>query len=170
MLFTVGACTTGAKGARGSVKPPRGRPHRAWRDSLSWKYPANASKQPACMDAFAWFDHVLLGKDNAVAREKAVHYYVMGDPTDKNAPGNVWAAIPTTGRRRPRATPFYFHPDGTLLRANPPKGNDSKTYAYDPTKPVPNIGGQELGVPLGPMDLRRGRKSGRTCCCSPPTN
>ena len=54
------------------------------------KYPANAARGPACSDAFAWFDNVLLGKNNASAKEKAVHYYMMGDPTDPKAPGNFW--------------------------------------------------------------------------------
>jgi predicted acyl esterase len=117
-------------------------------------YPANAAKGPACGDAFAWFDHVLLGKENAVAKEKPVHYYVMGDPTDPKAPGNVWRAADVWPPAS-KATAFHFHADGTLAREKPPEGNDSKTYTYDPKDPVPNIGGQELGVPLGPMDQRK---------------
>jgi len=118
------------------------------------KYPVNASQGPACGDAFAWFDRVLLGKNNAVAREKAVHYYVMGDPTDPKAPGNYWRhADDWPPPARP--TPFYFHADGALVKEKPPEGDDSKTYTYDPKNPVPSIGGQELGVPLGPKDQRR---------------
>jgi len=118
------------------------------------KYPANAAKGPACNDAFAWFDYVLQGKDNAVAREKAVHYYVMGDPTDPQAPGNTWRQADDWPPPS-KPTPFYFHPDGKLVRETPPQGSDSKTYSYDPKNPVPNVGGQELGVPLGPMDQRK---------------
>jgi putative CocE/NonD family hydrolase len=118
------------------------------------KYPANAAQGPACADAFAWFDHVLLGKDNAVAKEKPVHYYVMGDPTDPKAPGNYWRhADDWPPPSRP--TPFYLHADGMLVKDKPPQGNERKTYTYDPKDPVPNVGGQELGVPLGPMDQRR---------------
>jgi uncharacterized protein len=121
------------------------------------KYPPSAAKGPACGDAFAWFDHVLLGKPNAIAKEKAVHYYVMGDPTDPKAPGNSWRH--TDDWPPPaRATPFNCHPDGTLSRETPPEGNGAMTYAYDPKNPVPNVGGQELGVPLGPMDQRRVEK------------
>jgi predicted acyl esterase len=117
------------------------------------KYPANAAKRPACDDAFAWFDYVLKGKDNAIAKEKAVHYYVMGDPTNLTAPGNYWRHAddwPPASHE----TPFYFHRDGTLARETSPAGEGSKTYSYDPQSPVPNLGGQELGVPLGPMDQR----------------
>jgi predicted acyl esterase len=121
------------------------------------KYPSNATQGPACADAFAWFDYMLLGKDNAIGKEKAVHYYVMGDPTDPNAPGNYWRHADDWPPPS-RATPFYFHPDGTLVKAKPSEGNGARTYSYDPRDPVPNIGGQELGVPLGPMDQRRVEK------------
>jgi predicted acyl esterase len=118
------------------------------------KYPANAARGPACADPLLWFDHVLLGKDNDVAREKPVHYYVMGDPTDAKAPGNYWRHADDWPPPS-RLTPFYFHPDGALVKGKPPEGNGRKTYTYDPKDPVPNVGGQELGVPLGPMDQRR---------------
>jgi putative CocE/NonD family hydrolase len=121
---------------------------------LELKYPPSAAKMPACADAFAWFDHVLLGKDNAVANEKAVHYYVMGDPTDPKAPGNCWRHVDDWPPPS-RPTAFYLHPEGALLQDKAPQGNDRKTYKYDPKNPVPSIGGQELGVPLGPMDQRR---------------
>lgn len=118
------------------------------------KYPASAAQGPACNDAFAWYDYILMGKDNAVAKEKAVHYYVMGDPTDPQAPGNYWRHADDWPPAS-KLTPFYFHPDGTLVQDKPPAGSDSKTYSYDPKNPVPNVGGQELGVPLGPMDQRK---------------
>jgi hypothetical protein len=78
----------------------------------------------------------------------------MGDPTDPKAPGNYWRHVDTWPPPA-RATPFYFHSDGTLVAEKPPQGEDAKTYSYDPKNPVPNIGGQELGVPLGPMDQHR---------------
>lgn len=142
----------GGEGARGKCRLVIGPIGHGTFNEL--KYPANAAKGPACGDAFAWYDYVLLGKDNAAAKEKAVHYYVMGDPTDPQAPGNYWRhADDWPPASRP--TPFYFHPDGTLVQETPPQGNDSKSYSYDPKNPVPNVGGQELGVPLGPMDQRR---------------
>ncbi|HVJ82698.1 MAG TPA: CocE/NonD family hydrolase [Planctomycetia bacterium] len=118
------------------------------------KYPANAAQGPACTNPFAWYDHVLLGKDNAVAKEKAVHYYVMGDPTDPKAPGNRWRHVDDWPPPS-KPTPYYFHSDRTLGLNKAPDGERSLTYAYDPKNPVPNVGGQELGVPIGPKDQRR---------------
>jgi predicted acyl esterase len=145
----------GGEGARGKCRLVIGPTGHGSFSEL--KYPANAARGPACSDPFAWFDHVLLGKDNAIAKEKPVHYYVMGDPTDPKAPGNYWRHADDWPPPS-QMTPFYFHEDGTLVREKPPEGQGSKTYTYDPKDPVPNIGGQELGVPLGPMDQRRAEK------------
>jgi predicted acyl esterase len=121
------------------------------------KYPANVAQGPACGDAFSWFDYAVQGKANAVAKEKAVHYYVMGDPTDAKAPGNYWRhADDWPPPSQPTA--FFFRTNGKLTRDKPTDDDAARTYRYDPKDPVPNIGGQELGVPLGPMDQRQVEK------------
>src|SRR5205823_3679272 len=116
-------------------------------------YPANARQPPACAEIFQWFDHVLKGENTAAAREKAVHYYVMGDPTDPKAPGNVWRHVDDWPPPA-QTTPFYFHADGTLRREKPTVAESSRRYTYDPKDPVPTVGGQELFGPLGPKDQR----------------
>jgi predicted acyl esterase len=117
------------------------------------KYPANSRKQPKAADADRFFDHYLKGVANGVEQDKAVNYYVMGDPTDPHAPGNVWR----TGDNWPpasRATAFYFHKDGRLSAERPTGPDDQRSYKYDPQKPVPTLGGQNLFGPKGPADLR----------------
>jgi predicted acyl esterase len=118
------------------------------------KYPANASKLPRCGDNVAWFDHVLKGQANGVGEENPVHYYVMGDPTDKNAPGNYWRSADTWP---PAAveTAYYFHLDGGLSASTPPAAGGQKSYRYDPANPVPTVGGAELGQDIGPKDQRK---------------
>lgn len=117
-------------------------------------YPPVASKFPKCGDNAKWFDYVLKGVDNGVGAEKPVHYYVMGDPTDKNAPGNYWRSAdnwppPAT------ETAYYFQPEGKLSAAGPPAEGKKKSYRYDPANPVPTIGGAELGSDIGPKDQRK---------------
>jgi predicted acyl esterase len=117
-------------------------------------YPANAANVPRCADPLAWFDYTLRGKDNGVEGEKPVHYYVMGDTTDSGAPGNHWRSAdrwppPAT------ATAFYFHPEGRLVRGGTPGGEGSRSYHYNPNKPVQTIGGQELFIARGPADQRK---------------
>jgi putative CocE/NonD family hydrolase len=118
------------------------------------KYPANAGKLPKCGNAVAWFDSVLKGTVNGVADEKPVHYYVMGDPTDKEAPGNYWRGADNWPPAA-TVTPFYFHAGGQLLAMTKPQGDGSKSYRYDPVNPVPTVGGAELGADIGPKDQRK---------------
>jgi predicted acyl esterase len=118
------------------------------------KYPANASRLPKCGSDVSWFDYVLKGTDNGVGEEQPVHYYVMGDPTDKNAPGNCWRSAdnwppPAT------ETAYHFHPDGKLIATTAPEGCGQRSYRYDPADPVPTLGGAELGGDIGPKDQRK---------------
>jgi predicted acyl esterase len=116
------------------------------------KYPASAGKLPRCADNLAWFDAILKRNENGVAAEKPVHYYVMGDPTDENAPGNVWRAADAWP---PPAveTPLYLHATGKLS-AERPAGSGALSYKFDPADPVPTVGGAELGLNIGPRDQR----------------
>jgi predicted acyl esterase len=116
------------------------------------KYPANAGQVPRCADNLAWFNSVLKGEDNGIAADKPVHYYVMGDPTNPNAPGNVWRAADTWPPPA-RDTPYYLHASGQLS-AEPPTEAGSRSYKYDPAKPVPTIGGAELAASIGPRDQK----------------
>jgi predicted acyl esterase len=142
----------GGKGARGRCRLILG--PLAHGSFTELKYPANAMKYPRSADTFAWFDHLLKGMANGVEKEKPVHYYVMGDPTVKDAPGNFWRSEDSWP---PAAdvTPFYFHAGGRLVRDRPPTSLGQKSYKYDPKKPVPNMGGQELLQAKGPMDQRK---------------
>jgi uncharacterized protein len=82
----------------------------------------------------------------------AVSYYVMGDVDDIDAPGNEWRfsdVWPITSTERY----WYFHENGGLYISEPTK-NDEITYIYDPTNPVPTVGGQNLCLPQGPYDQR----------------
>jgi uncharacterized protein len=118
------------------------------------KYPPNSDKGPACRNDVAWFDYTLKGKANHVANEKPVHYYVMGDPTEKNAPGNYWRSADCWPPAA-TSTPYYFQSDGKLVAGVKPEGEGSKSYKYDPAKPVPTVGGAELGMDIGPKDQRK---------------
>jgi uncharacterized protein len=94
----------------------------------------------------------LKGEEDGVPKLKPVHYYVMGDTTDRNAPGNFWRSADTWPPPAD-ATPFYFHADHTLGKEKP-AGEEQLTYKYDPEKPVPTVGGQNLLIAKGPMDQR----------------
>jgi predicted acyl esterase len=117
------------------------------------KYPPNSQMAPAA-DQSRLFDYWLKGKNNGAENDKAVHYYVMGDPTDEDAPGNFWREADNWPPPA-EATAFYFHPDRRLVRGTPPDGTETVSYRYDPNDPVPTVGGQNLLLPKGPMDQRK---------------
>lgn len=98
-----------------------------------------------------WLAHWLKGEENGIEAEPAVTYYLMGDPYDDDAPGNVWLTadnwpVPST------PTPYYFIDGGELDTAPPAGGDPPAGYLYDPADPVPTIGGPNLFLPAGPYD------------------
>ena len=98
-----------------------------------------------------WFAHWLKGEENGIDTEPAVTYYLMGDPGDAGAPGNVWLTadnwpVPST------PTPFYFIDGGDLDTAPPAAGDPPENFLYDPADPVPTIGGANLFLPAGTYD------------------
>ena len=112
----------------------------------------NAGSPPAA-NVFRWFDTWLKNDGKGADEIPVVHYYVMGDPADEKSPGNKWRTagdwpIPA------KITPLYFHKDGTLRKRSVPDRIVSVSYKYDPSNPVPTIGGANLTITKGPRDQR----------------
>jgi predicted acyl esterase len=88
---------------------------------------------------------------------KPVAYYVMGDVTDPEAPGNTWRFAdgwPPEAEEQP----FYLHwgdgPDGSLWERRLEGESAPAAYAFDPQAPCLTVGGANLVLPAGPMDQR----------------
>ena len=66
-----------------------------------------------------------------------------------NTKGNYW----TSGTAFPAATTtsFYLGAGGSLSTTSP-AANGNVSYNYDPTNPVPTIGGNNLLMICGPWD------------------
>jgi putative CocE/NonD family hydrolase len=116
-------------------------------------FPKNAVLPPDTPDGFGWLSFWLTGQPAVSANEPAVRYYVMGDVTDAQAPGNVWRAAASWP---PPSQPLrlYFTADGRL-DPQPPAAAAAKEYNYDPTNPVPTVGGQEVFETAGAHDQRK---------------
>jgi putative CocE/NonD family hydrolase len=80
----------------------------------------------------------------------AAYYYVMGDTNDSAAPGNEWRS---SDEWPPSYTSkeWYLH-ENELLSTTFPSNYEPLKYSYDPTDPVPTVGGQNLNLPAGPYD------------------
>jgi predicted acyl esterase len=103
---------------------------------------------------YRWFDRWLKGDDNGIEREPAVQYFLMGDTFDQNAPGNEWRTSEIWPPKS-EAKSYYLQPGGRLSTEPPAdNANPSDTFTYDPKNPIPTIGGNNLLLPIGPMDQR----------------
>ncbi len=98
------------------------------------KYPKNASFDlPQHM--LQWFDYYLKGKDNGVADEPTVRYYVMGATDEENAPGNVWRTAddwPIPAEKRS----YFLRAAQRLSTESPISPHTSTTFLADPFKPA----------------------------------
>jgi len=116
------------------------------------KYPTD-SVVNATDEAIRWFDYWLKGKDNGIMEEPPVRYYVMGDVSSPQAPGNEWrTALSWPVPSRP--TSYFLKAGGALAERMPAEPESSDTYSYDPKNPVKTIGGSNLNILKGPMDQR----------------
>jgi uncharacterized protein len=104
-----------------------------------------------------WFDWMLKGIDNGMAREKPVRIFVMGK--------NVWRDEEDWPLPRAKPTRYYLHSGGNAntlkgdgrLDTNIPASEPADNYVYDPADPVPTHGGMVSDpsrFPAGPLDQR----------------
>lgn len=148
----IGLQARGAGNARGNQKMVIG-PLAHGQLTSRFEYPKGGDIRGG--DMVRWFDYWLKGEQNGIMDEPAVHYYLMGDPEDPKAPGNVWM---TADAWPPASEPisYYVH-EGGSLRLTPPVAESSFTaYNYDPNNPVKTVGGANLVFSSkGPDDQRK---------------
>jgi putative CocE/NonD family hydrolase len=119
-----------------------------------------------------WFDYTLKSVKNEYASASPVRLFVMGD--------NVWRDEQEFPLARTRYTKYYLHSrrsangssgDGKLDTAIP-KAEKPDQFDYDPSKPVPTIGGRlccgEMLAP-GPFDQRPNESRSDVLLFSTPT-
>jgi predicted acyl esterase len=90
------------------------------------------------------------GENNDFENRPTVMYYVMGDVDVIDAPGNEWRYADDWPIEADY-TSWFFHENEVLSRDDPSNYNPLP-YEYDPTNPVPTLGGQNLEMPPGPYD------------------
>jgi putative CocE/NonD family hydrolase len=95
-----------------------------------------------------WFDHWMKGIDTGVLSEPPIKLFVMG--------ANVWRDEQEWPLARATDTPYYLR-QGGRLSPEPPGSEQPDGYDYDPSDPVPTLGGALLMTPEyppGPFDQR----------------
>ncbi|PLP59134.1 peptidase [Mesorhizobium loti] len=104
-----------------------------------------------------WFDHWLKGEANGIETEKPVRIFVMG--------ANRWREADSWPPKEAETVSFYLQSrgqantrfgNGGLTTETPQAGQAADQYRYDPTDPVPSLGGHSCcspdGAPIGPVD------------------
>ena len=93
-----------------------------------------------------WYDRWLKGVDNGVDREPAVRLFLMGGGSGRRTAegrldhGGHWIRAEDWPLPETCFTPYHLHADGRLDPAAPEQAG-SLAYQFDPTRPVPTIGG-----------------------------
>ncbi len=106
----------------------------------------------------AFLDRYLRGNEHALDGIAKVYYYVMGDDTDPEAPGNEWRTAETWPPFLTHETPFYLGAGGALSTTCPTVKHGTLQYTFDPAHPVPTHGGANLFLPSGAFDQRQVRQ------------
>ena len=108
-----------------------------------------------------WFDRLLKGEAAAALPTKPVRLFVMGtgDGTEDEAGrlrhGGYWMEADAWPLPEAQPTAYYFHPDGGLSTRPPDLADASTTFTYDPSHPVPTLGGNvSARVKDGAFDQR----------------
>jgi putative CocE/NonD family hydrolase len=98
-----------------------------------------------------WYDHWLKGRDNAVGKAAPfatpVRIFVMGTGDGKKTAdgllnhGGYWREEKEWPLARTQYTKYYFKPGGVLSPTPPDAASASTSYDFDPSNPVPTVGG-----------------------------
>lgn len=142
----------GSKGARGNQKLEMG-PFGHGELSGDLEYPGTAGIRGNPTE-IRWFDYWLKGIDNGIMDEPPVKAYMMASARKGAVSAkNRWMYF-GDWPPAPAPTSYYLHENGTLSTKAPKEASSSKTYSFDPKKPVQSIGGANLTFDRGPMDQR----------------
>ncbi|MEX2374159.1 MAG: CocE/NonD family hydrolase [Dehalococcoidia bacterium] len=116
------------------------------------------------LEQLLWFDQVLKGRETGILERPAVEMFVMGGGDGTRSPegrlrhGGHWATAEEWPPRAAEQVPVYLQADGGLSVVPPADTARPAVYTFDPTDPVPTIGGKIASgrdlVPPGPFDQR----------------
>ncbi|MEX2016127.1 MAG: CocE/NonD family hydrolase [Candidatus Hydrogenedentales bacterium] len=141
----------GGPGAKGNQKLIIGPwPHDGGREVGDFTFPESSQFDFGRL-ARRFLAHWLLGED---MKMPAVHYYILGDLTDPDAPGNEWRTADDWPPYPITPTSFYLTAARTLSTESPATEEALFSYNFDPTNPCPTLGGPNVVISGGLRDQR----------------
>lgn len=114
---------------------------------------------PYFREQLRWFERWLKELPTGIEDEPPVRIFVMGGGSGRRTPqgkldhGGRWRAEQEWPPARTRYTPFFLHADGTLRPEPPGRDAPPRTYPFDPSHPVPTVGGSLCGIMELPPDM-----------------
>ncbi|OPX22269.1 MAG: hypothetical protein B1H03_04840 [Planctomycetales bacterium 4484_113] len=111
------------------------------------------AKRDLLPEMLAFADYYLKGEGDFAEKCPPVQYYVMGDLTDPQAPGNFWALAKEFPPPAEKAV-LFIGSEGAFSAELPPDAEHFVGFTFDPADPVPTTGGRNLSIPAGPADQR----------------
>ncbi len=145
----------GGEGARGNqVLIMKNCPHGEF-PQPDYTYRENRDELRVSHHEFAFFDHWLKGEEKSDLLTKRVKYYIIGDDSDMQAPGNEWREADSWPPFEIDEVPFFLSADKKLCSDKEDAVEGFLTFEADPHNPCPTLGGQNLTIAAGPWDQRR---------------
>jgi predicted acyl esterase len=117
-----------------------------------FEIPQEGANIPFDISPKRWFDYYLKGMPSGIEDLPTVIYYVMGPFDGSPSSGNVWrtsSVWPIPAKK----TVFYLTPK-FQLQSTPPIEGGKVSYRYDPSRPIPTVGGRNLFLESGPKDQK----------------
>lgn len=104
-------------------------------------------------NAIDWFDFWLKREENKIGSFPPVRYYLMGDVASGTEISNLWREsetwpVPAT------FSSLFLNPEGKLQGGSAAAEISLVTFEYNPSQPVPTLGGANLNLEAGPLDQR----------------
>lgn len=147
----------GGEGAKGKQKLVLGPWTHIWPFSSrlgDFEVPETGRSPSMDISPGRWFDYHLKELKNGIDVLPTVSYYVMGPFDGSPSSGNIWRHTDTWPVPA-KATSFYLTSDKKLSSDSSSVDKmDTFSYKYDPSNPVPTVGGSNLFLESGPKDQR----------------
>jgi len=118
------------------------------------EYPDSGLISGNIEEQFRWWDYWLKDIDNGIMDEPPISFYMMASARKGAASDNNRVINTDTWPPPHELTRYYLQPDNSLASTPPTADAHSLTYTFDPERPVPTVGGQNLGADVGPRDQR----------------
>ena len=121
-----------------------------------------------------WFDSWLKGLQTGIREQPPILLFIMGGGDGrKNAKGRMnhggyWRYENEWPMARTHFTPYYLHGDGALSPEAPSGGDPTTTYLFDPSNPVPTLGGAISGGLITAAGAFHQKERPDTYGCKPP--